>query len=153
MFCLRWLFYVCHFRHYPTSILMSARTVQYCQLPLKTGRAWTSHPQALHLPYRFTAIQFNHWCLCANCKAVFDSAYNGYILRKEYKLTFTESMRLCGEGFAPSIIKIISCRNHCATELLRSLWETTHRVGFEPMSRSTCTVHSVYLFRHRILLS
>ena len=28
-----------------------------------------------------------------------------------------------------------------------------HRVGFEPMSLVTCTVHSVYLFRHRVIQS
>ena len=31
------------------------------------------------------------------------------------------------------------------TRLLRLLWIPTHRAGFEPVSRPTCTVHSVYL--------
>lgn len=39
-----------------TSLLTNDR------LPLKTCRAWASHPLALLLPYRFTATQYNHTC-------------------------------------------------------------------------------------------
>ena len=43
------------------------------KLPLKTCRAWTSHPQALLLPYRFTYIQYHHNYFWANRKEVFIS--------------------------------------------------------------------------------
>ena len=42
------------------------------KLPLKTCRAWTSHPLALLLPYRFTAIQYHHNYFWANRKEVFN---------------------------------------------------------------------------------
>lgn len=52
--CLMWITAI------QTQILTSLLTND--RLPLKTCRAWASHPLALLLPYRFTATQYNHTC-------------------------------------------------------------------------------------------